>query len=86
MPSHNHTGLTDWCNQNSSHSHIIYYNNSTAGANQYAQESNSGSVIDGQYSTQSADTNHKHAITSEGGGGAHNNMAPWLCLNFIIKI
>jgi microcystin-dependent protein len=85
MPSHNHGGLTDWCNQNWAHSHVIYYNNSTSGQNQYAQESNSGSVIDGQYNTQSTDTNHKHAITSEGGGGAHNIMQPWLCLSFIIK-
>jgi microcystin-dependent protein len=83
MPSHNHGGLTDWCNQNWSHSHSVNFNNSTNSAGM-AQESGAG-IIDGSYSTNSTDTNHKHAITSEGGGGAHNNMQPWLALNFIIK-
>lgn len=83
MPSHNHGGLTDWMNQNWSHSHSINFNNSANGSGM-AQESGQG-VVDGTYSTNSADVNHKHSITSEGGGGGHNNMHPFLVMNFIIK-
>lgn len=83
MPSHNHGGLTDWMNQNWSHSHSVNFNNSTNGSGM-AQESGQG-VVDGTYSTNSADINHKHSITSEGGGGGHNNMHPFLVMNFIIK-
>lgn len=83
MPSHNHGGTTGI--GGGSHAHGVPYNNSTAGQNQYAQESNSGSIIDGSYNTNSTNIDHTHSIASEGGGQSHNIMHPWLCLNFIIK-
>jgi microcystin-dependent protein len=85
MPSHNHGGATGTMNTNQSHSHSISYNNSTAGQNQYAQESNSGTIVDGSYNTNSTNIDHLHAIPSEGGGGAHNNMHPFCVVSFIIK-
>lgn len=30
-------------------------------------------------------TAHTHAITAQGGGGSHNNLQPYLVLNFMVK-
>jgi microcystin-dependent protein len=86
MPSHNHGGASGGMSANQTHTHPIPYNNSSAGQSQYAYESNSGAIIDGRYNTESsANLDHTHSITSQGGGGAHTIMSPWLCVAFIIK-
>ncbi|WP_449280435.1 Gp37-like protein [Leucobacter sp.] len=39
----------------------------------------------GSESATSSVANHQHSISSQGGGGAHNNVQPSLTVNFIIK-
>lgn len=84
MPSHNHGGATGTMSANATHSHQIGYNNSLNGDSLSGYES-SGTGASGQYTSYSTNTDHTHSISSQGGGGAHNNMSPWLCVSFIIK-
>ena len=37
------------------------------------------------FGTSGRSTGHYHGITSEGGNGAHNNMPPYVGVNFFIK-
>jgi microcystin-dependent protein len=85
MPSHNHGGSTGSMSANSTHTHQIPYNNSSAGQSQYAYESNSGAIVDGRYNTEAVNTDHTHSVASQGGGGAHQNMHPFFAVTFIIK-
>jgi microcystin-dependent protein len=36
--------------------------------------------------TISSDGAHTHTVSSQGGGGAHNNLQPYLALNWIVKV
>ena len=38
------------------------------------------------FSTGGASLNHLHGISTEGGGGAHNNLQPYITLNYIITL
>lgn len=72
MPSHNHGGATGSAGQ---------YNSAFSNGGNGGGIENSN---DAQGSIQTAD-NHTHSISSEGGGNAHNNMQPFIVLNYIIK-
>jgi microcystin-dependent protein len=85
IPSHNHSGVTGSCNSNASHYHNVEFCDNSANAYSRAFESYGGTAVNGTYPTQSTNTDHTHNITSEGGGGSHPNMPPWLCVSFIIK-
>ena len=72
MPSHNHTanGTTNAANQRDPSNHLA----GTAagrGTNLYADSSNTGAFRE---------------LTDTGGGQAHNNMQPYLVMNFIIAL
>ena len=79
-PSHNHGGATG--GQSANHSHT---------ANDLAHALG-GNVVPGEMggyyaagNTGGASNDHTHAIASQGGGLAHNNVQPSMTVNFIIK-
>ena len=98
MPSHTHSATT---NGAGSHTHGIYdpghshmYQKPQSQNLGFGQQ---GNVTDGMqtYSTTGAFTgiiinasgDHSHTVTvnSQGSGGSHNNMQPFLVVNYIIK-
>jgi microcystin-dependent protein len=85
MPSHNHTGVTGGMNANNPHGHDVQVRNNPGapynGGVLYDTSLYSGYL---GYVTQT-NIDHGHSISSEGGGGSHNNMQPYLVLNYIIR-
>lgn len=83
MPAHNHGGATGSAG---SHQHpygirgfLVSVTGSTSSANGM-----DGSGDDQDATTQSAG-DHTHSISVEGGNSPHNNLMPYLTLNYIIK-
>lgn len=70
MPAHDHGGATGSAG---AHTDAV-----TAG-------SNAGAGSDRLVPASNSTPNHTHTISSQGGGGAHNNVQPTLILNYIIK-
>jgi microcystin-dependent protein len=91
MPAHNHGGATGSHSHGMAHDHTLQMA-ASAGGNAFAQFSG-GTVVDrggGGASTPiktfSGNTAGSTAsISSQGGGGAHNNMQPFLVVNYLIK-
>jgi len=88
MPSHSHTGGTGSAG---SHYHTFgkpalsyVYPNGTNTVSVPAGAYHRFSDSDGVNDTDTA-ANHTHSITAEGGGARHNNIPPFVVLNFIIK-
>lgn len=75
MPSHNHT--------QTAHNHPLNFNNSAVsfGANFIAGSSSTGALGNAQPSMGAV----APAIQNEGGSGSHNNMPPYLLVNYIIR-
>lgn len=81
MAVHSHGGATA---SDGSHSHTIKGQiTSSAGSSQRALD-DAGGPGGSNVSSVSGGT-HTHTISSEGSSTAHNNMTPYLALNFIIK-
>jgi microcystin-dependent protein len=83
MPAHNHGGVTGSAGN---HSHIY----GTRGfLTSVTGSTTSGLGMDGSFDDQNAVTQpageHPHPIPSQGAGSPHNNLQPYLTLNFIIK-
>lgn len=80
MPSHNHGGATGEDSPDHTHTAV--------GAFSIAIDGGSGAGV-AAYSgmnTGGASTRHTHAIGSQGGGSAHNNLQPYQVLNYIIRV
>lgn len=86
MPSHNHGGATGSMNRNSSHSHSGTA--PVAVGSTLAQSNNFGSANVGPsaLTINSTNTDHEHAISSQGGGSAHPNVQPTLLATIYIKL
>lgn len=94
MPSHSHGGVTGNTNIDHSHTTLISYSALaggpfgafvTVGAGGVSQ----ASVVGTQGVTSggmSANANHTHPISGEGGGGAHQNTQPSIVCNYILKL
>lgn len=89
MPSHNHAGTTDSAG---SHTHTL--NNATTvqinGVNTPSGLDNSGgeiNCVNTLTATVNANGAHTHTFTTgnTGGGAAHNNLQPYITLNYIIR-
>jgi len=86
MPSHNHGGNSGYSNP--SHRHGINtrqddYNVSGGSGPSWGADNGSYKAY---HSTISSSINHRHSISSQGGGKAHNNMPPYYVLAFIMKL
>lgn len=87
MPSHNHTGTT---NTSGNHTHDVNNTVQKTGQNTPSGLDSTGDEIDTSNTTSTTTSEngaHTHTFTtnSTGGGNAHNNMQPFLVLNYIIK-
>lgn len=81
MPAHNHTGTIT----GGAHNHTINSRSGYgSGTNPYAIGQFWPSSAYADYTTNTT-ASHTHTIPSEGGGGGHANMQPWLAVNFIIR-
>jgi microcystin-dependent protein len=88
MPAHSHGGATA---SGSTPDHIHYWSGQrgfTAGVGSfYISEWTAYTGRDATIGTAGSDRSlaHTHGINAEGGGGAHNNLPPYLKLGLIIK-
>lgn len=84
MPTHSHTATETAAG---GHSHTVtldyYTNNSTGGSTNYVNPSTGSAQVS---KTTSAGGEHSHSVTvgSSGGGSAHNNIQPYVTVNYII--
>lgn len=74
MPSHNHGGATG--GQSATHTHTLenHVGGPAGGGWNWAGD---GSTLTGPQSG-AASNDHTHAISAQGGGGAHNNLQPYI--------
>jgi microcystin-dependent protein len=98
MPAHNHSGFTNGGVNDGAHTHsatvstggyetrvyasdMLFYGDQHIGLWTYANAGSPQAIT----VTIGNDGSHKHAISSQGGGSAHNNMTPYYVLAFIIR-
>jgi microcystin-dependent protein len=86
MPSHTHTGSTS---TNGGHTHgTTHYNGSfrtPAGTGGETAALDGPTYGENRQSTYAGDHSHSFTTAATGGGGAHNNLQPYIVLNYIIK-
>jgi len=84
MPSHNHGGATQG---GGSHSHTPAgsIGNVGLGTNNLAVAGGSQWGFTTSATITNTVANHTHTIDAQGGGGRHNNVPPFVVLNYIIK-
>ncbi len=78
MPSHNHSGSTNWVGEHN-HRVIGYY--SAGGSGQRGVQniiSNNSNTADVGYTSNSGGHSHTVSIGNTGSNSTHNNMQPYL--------
>lgn len=90
MPSHDHGGVTG--NDSPDHTHgpaggiSSFSGGSGTNTGFWLQATNDSNNAEGQsYATAGASARHTHSVSSEGSGQAHDNLQPYLVVNFIIR-
>ncbi|MBO9507985.1 tail fiber protein [Thalassospira sp. A3_1] len=82
MPSHNHGGVTS---TNGNHSHSTTSGTPHDGRLNAIPDQSFLRYMGGSSSTGAAGA-HSHTISAQGGNQPHNNMQPFVVLNYIIKV
>jgi len=78
VPNHNHRGRTT---TSGSHQHQHWRAEGTS------HGTGKGGVMIGSRPSERTDTvSHNHSVTSAGNGMSHNNMQPYIALNYIMRI
>jgi microcystin-dependent protein len=94
LPSHNHTWTMNAADAPHTHGVPLEYvtNNTTGGASRAVTDiddktGGAGTNVTATTGAASGNANHTHdgTIGNTGGGQAHNNLQPYLCLHYIIK-
>lgn len=81
LPSHTHTGTTS---TNGLHNHRMAFAGGSGGEAGYA----GGTIWNRWSATTEGNGDHNHTFTTDatGSGSAHNNLQPYLVLNYVVKI
>ena len=81
LPAHNHTGTTS---TNGLHNHRMGFAGGSGGEAGYA----GGTIWNRWSATTEGNGDHNHTFTTNntGSGEAHNNLQPYLVLNYVIKV
>jgi microcystin-dependent protein len=79
MPAHDHGGVSGSGSIQLTYSLVAAASNPVSNAN--TVRGNTSSPV----TNTAAGSLHDHSIASQGGGGAHNNLQPYIVLNHIIK-
>lgn len=86
-PSHNHGGATG--NQSATHTHTpsggAYFATSTLPPDASGSGGSYPVTTAATATTSTESANHTHSIASNGSGSAHNNLQPYLVMNYIIR-
>lgn len=85
MPSHNHSATTGFAG---THSHTVANTVQKTGNNTPGSLDSSANEIDNvntTTTTSSTVADHAHTIALQGGGLPHNNLQPYMVLNYLIK-
>lgn len=83
MPSHNHTGSTS---TNGGHTHDVYGKTYVNTLSWNELMAGRGSLSGSSATSYNGDHAHSFTTNSSGGGAAHNNLQPYVVLNYMIKI
>jgi microcystin-dependent protein len=96
LVDHNHGGGTGSMDRNNTHTHDATHWHALGGTNRTFASKAAGNYLYGAQTTtstdsgtasQGADVDHGHSIPSSGADAlvAHNNLQPYIVLNYIIK-
>jgi microcystin-dependent protein len=89
MPTHSHGGGTGWVSNDHTHglagtNNFLRYTGAGGGNVNVSFGGNNSSSGQAASPTGGISANHWHGINNDGGGGAHNNMQPFIVMNYII--
>lgn len=88
LPSHSHSAGSLSTNNTGAHTHPVYKGGNFGSGGSYEAMNGVSSGSSGTANTNSAG-NHSHTISgstgSQGSGNAHNNLQPYLTVNYLIK-